>query len=194
MRHWPAALLAELRYARRHPALVRWAWIGGVTGLVCALIVAIVWAPVWIESRQWQGALDARRQQLLDARQRVALAAAVQQAAKSVESIDRKLNAPAVQVTLVSQVGRIARERGVRVLAASFEDGKPQAGYQPLQHELTVEGSYPALRRFLADLYQMPTFTLEREAVLVPVSEGAGVLRMQLRLTTYRRPGGGGRS
>lgn len=187
------AVLGDVRFALRHPVLRRMLYVlGGVT-LAAVLVILAYLLPAWQEQGRLDHDLARMRKQLAERRGRADLVKAVERASGQIELIEKKLDARGVQLTLVNQLNQLARRNGIRIASESFDEGKVQDGYAPLFHELTVEGGYAGLRRFLADLEHMPTFSVVREASIAPIGEGTQQLKVHLRMVTYRKaPGPGG--
>jgi hypothetical protein len=74
----------------------------------------------------------------------------------------------------------------VKILSEAYEEGKAKDDYMPFVHELTLQGGYAELRRFLVALQDLPTFTVVQDAVMSRAGNAA-VIKAQLRMHTYRK-------
>jgi hypothetical protein len=178
------------RYTWRHPVVRRALTVFAVSALLS--IGAMLYAlPEWRESHAIESVLAARNEQTALDRNRDALVLAVREASINVEEIEKKLSARDVQTTLVNQLNQIARRDGVRILDSAYHDRGSDGDNRPWLHELTAEGDYAALRRFIGDLGTLPTLTVVREASLTTAAGNGRRITARLRLATYHHAGGG---
>lgn len=177
---------ADLRYSARHPAAR-----SGLCAVAAAAVLALAAAGAWWPAQREQAALEesiaAKRRSVVQARQADELARAYAQARGAVAVLEKKLQHGATQAQLVENFARLARRHGVRILAETYDEGRGTAGAQPaLSAELTVQGSYPALREFLRELSGLPTWSEVHEVRLETV-QGSGTQKGRIRIVTYRR-------
>lgn len=183
----PASVNA-LRYALRHPYVRLALWVD--LALVVALAVgAALWWPTAREHQTLASAVDAKRQQLVFAQQAGTLVRAFRHAQVAVPRLEGKLRLSARQSDLVDQLGRLARQHGVRIVSQSFDDGKARGAYLPLQVNLGLQGPYGALRDFMDGLPSLPVWTEILEASLERSRESPEAVRAQLRLLAFRHTG-----
>lgn len=181
-------LLARLAYSLRCQALRRSLGLLLAVALGCLLLALLWWAPLQRQQRELAGQLEARRTAAVRA-ERLRQALAAQQAVLPlIATLEGKLQRRATQADLVQGIARLARQRGLRVLAQTFEEGKPQpGGAQPLYLELGLAGDYAALRRFTGDLASLPMWIEIVEERLERTGRGEVPLQAHLRLLTYRQ-------
>jgi Tfp pilus assembly protein PilO len=177
---------ADLRYSARHP----WAR-SGLWAVAAAAVLTVAAAGAWWPAQREHGALEesiaAKRRSLVQARQAEELARAYAQARAAVAVLEKKLQHGATQAQLVENFARLARKHGVKIVAETYDEGRNAAGAQPaLSAELTVLGSYPALREFLRELSALPTWSEVHEVRLETV-QGTGIQKGRIRIVTYRR-------
>lgn len=185
---WSSPLL-ELRYCLRHTRVRAALAACAVAATVLVLVAAAYWWPTVRYTRNITAQIDAERQVLREKRHNIALARAVEDARAQIGPMESKFDAAATQAALVQQIARLAQRTRVRVLAESYHESKTVEGYQSLFHELTLAGSYTAVRNFLIGLNGLSTLTLIDEAALSRERDaGAGTIRAQLKLVTWRRP------
>ncbi len=182
-----ARWLADLRTSVRHPWAKAGAW-------ACAAALAALGAAAaaWYPEREAQEVLEqaivAERRALVEAERAGDLARAYGQARKEVAALDGKLRHAATQAQLVQSFARLARRHGVRIVSETYEEGR---GAQPaLSAELTVQGAYPALREFVAELAGLPTWS-EVHEVRIESARGAELQKGRIRIVTYRQAEGG---
>lgn len=173
------------RYTTCHPQVRRAFGVFLACGVV-TLVAFLSGLPALRESRAIESALAARYDEAARERGHAALVRAVRQATLDVEAIEKKLATRAVQTALVNQLNAIARRHGVRVVNSSYEESKGGDGNRMLLHELTAEGEYAALRKFVTDLRTLSTFTVIREASFTAPGGHASLLTARFRLATYR--------
>jgi hypothetical protein len=117
------------------------------------------------------------------------LTAAAQRASLQIEQIEKRLDASVTQVSLVQHLTSLAKQHKVKIVAETYEEGKPKDGYLPLIHELTLQAGYPELRGFILGLQILPTVTIVQEATLER-SSNATLLKAHVRMVTYSRASG----
>jgi Tfp pilus assembly protein PilO len=182
---------AALRYSARHP------WARGGLWAVCAAAVlaaaaAAAWWPAQREHAALESEIAARRSSLVQARQAEEVSRAYEQARGAVAVLEKKLQHGATQAQLVESFARLARKHGVKIVAETYDEGRNPAVQPALSAELTVLGSYPALREVLRELSALPTWSEVHEVRLETV-QGTPTQKGRIRIVTYRRaaPGEG---
>ena len=177
----------DARISLRHP-VVRLGLGAGLVSVLLALVVGgALWWPVYREAESLRFKIDLTRRQAVERIYSAQLSQVYARTAEQISEIEKKLNTPAVQVSLLNHLNQLARKHGVRILSESYEEGKAQNGYAPLYHEITLEGRYPKLRSFLLDIGSLPTLSVVQEAAL---NRGGGArrsIKAQLRIVTYRK-------
>jgi len=185
----PADWKFELRYILRHPR-VQSALIAAFasTGLLL-LVVLAYWLPARHATQSLVGEIDHYRRIAHDKRYSTELAAAVKRASAQIAEIEKKLDQNAVQSVLVQHLSLLAKRHGLRILTSSYDEGKPQDGFQPMSHELAVQGGYSGLRGFLAEIPSLPTLTVIEDSTITRNRDG-GSLKATLFFRTWRRSTG----
>jgi len=177
--------LANLRYAARHP-VVRAAFAGFAVGLLVLCISAAL--VLFADSAR------ATRQRTLAAQTRVLnergrsheLRQTMQRVSVDVARIEVKLDYAATQGQLVQDFAELAARHHVTILNQSYEEGRRNGALQALNTELTVRGSYRAIRGLLLDVPALRAWTEVRE-VLLERSRDAGMVNGKIQLATFRR-------
>ncbi len=158
-----------------------------VATLGCLLIVLAWWGPAKREQLQLTRELDERRLVRAHTERLQQAARAQQQVQPTLAALEKKLQVRAAQADLIQGIARLAARRGVRVVAQSFDEGRPQPGQaQPLYLELGLLGDYVALRRLTGDLATLPMWLEIVEERLELAGPGSSQVKAQLRLLTYR--------
>lgn len=178
--------LDDLRYSARHPWARSGLWAVAAAGML-AVVAASAWWPTQRQHAALEEEIAAKRRDLVQARQAEELARAYEQARGAVAVLEKKLQHGATQAQLVENFARLARKNGVKIVAETYDEGRGGTGAQPaLSAELTVQGSYPALREFLRELSTLPTWSEVHEVRLETV-QGTGTQKGRIRIVTYRR-------
>lgn len=180
MRHWGTVL----RYDARHPWARSGAWTCAATA-VLALAVAALWWPAQREREALEGAIAAKRRELIQAQRAGELVRAYAQARVRVASLEKKLRYAATQAQVVENFARLARKHGVKILTETYEEGRNPGAQPSLNAELVVQGGYPALRDFVRDLSALPTWS-EVQEVRLESARGAAGQKGRIRIMTYR--------
>ncbi len=98
----------SLSYSLRHP-WVRW---GGIASAALALLLLVVWIADWWPAQREQAGLwrqiDATRRVAVEAARAEELRRAYDNAARTIDAVEKKLNYAASQADLVQQLARLA--------------------------------------------------------------------------------------
>lgn len=184
------ARVAGIRYGLRHP-LAR----TGLRALLGALLVLggalVLWWPAQRVDSGLQSQINAKRRALIEAQQADELLYRYAGAQQSVPALEKKLEQSVSQAQLVESLSRLAHRHGVRVASETYEEGRSAGGQSLLLAELTVQGSYGAVRNFLRDLPTLPMWT-EVHEVRFEAARGSATVRGRIRVATYRAAAGGG--
>jgi Tfp pilus assembly protein PilO len=175
--------LAELRYSLRHPWTRAGAWAFGAALLAAGAALG-AWWPQERAHRALEEEIVAQRRALAQAKRVDELARAYVQARQEVAILDRKLAEAATQAQLVQSFARLARKHGVKIVAESYEEGR--GALPALAADLTVQGAYPALREFVADLAGLPTWS-EVQELRIESARGTELQKGRVRVLTYRK-------
>lgn len=182
-------MVDDLRYSLRHP-VVRLGIVAGIVAIGLVLIIgAALWWPARSEAYTLRDQIDATRRQAVERLYGTQLAQVYERTEQQIVALETKLNTQTVQVSLLNHLSQLAKKHGVRILSESYEEGKTQSGYAPLYHEITLQGSYPRVRRFLLDIGSLPTLSLVQEAALNRGDGRGRSIKAQLRIVTYRKAG-----
>lgn len=179
-------LAQELRVTFRYPA-VRFA---AVVAFIMLLSAATTGVFVW-----WPATSDHDRMKRDVARSRSEVVMAINQAKATekfnrsqmlVDTISAKLKATVSQAVLTDHINTLAADLGIKILTESNEEGKVRLGYRPMVQELSIQGDYDALRRFLSGINMLPTWTTVQE-LRVTRKNLRSNLKAVITLVTYRR-------
>lgn len=181
--------VADLRYAARHPAARAGLWAGLMT-TVLVVVAMVWWWPAQRAGQALSNEIATRQRALVQMQQADELLRRYEMARKAVPLLEKKLEQSISQAQLVESLARLARQRGVRVLSETYDEGRSAGGQALLLVELTVQGSYPMLRDFLRDLPGLPMWTEVQEVRLEGV-RGAAQIKGRIRIATWRRPPAG---
>lgn len=184
-----AGFRQSLTFAFRYP-LVRLGALSAL-GMVAATVatLAVLWWPAASALGQNERAVAQAKSKVLRAMDQAKIARQFDESHRRVEAIREKLEAAASQAELAAHINQLAAELGVRILNESNEEAKIKLGYQPIIQELSIEGSYAAIRQFLLAVRTLPTWTIVRELRLTRKNVAAD-LKAVVTLVTYRRTAG----
>ena len=181
-----SAVLGQLRYTFRHRR-VRLALVATtVSAVAMAAVVLLLWWPARHAHQTLVDAIDTQRRVVVDALHARDLAHSYGEATKIVPTLESKLTRAASQAELVTQVEKLARRHGVRIISEAYEEGKNKGAHVPLYLDLALQGPYHSLRQFLRDIPTLPMWSEAQELRLERSREHRG-LRAQVRIVTYRR-------
>lgn len=188
MKPW-LRLRQELAYLLRHRgARVLLAASGAALILVAA--ASIYWYPLAHQHASlMQRVNDARRDVLMQT-QAGEINRGYQHAVQALQTVTDKLAQTASQARLVESIEQVARRARVRIVSQAYEELREQNGYQPLLANLTLLGSYPALRVLTRELPELPAWCVIQEARFETSRDKSADVKAQIRLACYRTPGG----
>ena len=176
---------SELRYCSHHHPLTR-SGLRGLLGSGAVLLATLaVWWPVLHTHDSLQARIAAQRRALVETQQAGELLRLYDAARRTAPQLERKLEQSVSQAQLVESLARLARQHQVRVVSETYQEGRSPAGQALLLAELTVQGSYGAVRHFLRGLPGLPMWNEIQEVRLEGVRSAAAV-RGQIRIATYR--------
>jgi len=178
--------LASLSYSARHPFVRTGLLANAVLAVVLLMVTAVVWWPAQREQTTLIDQIDIKRRAVVEAVRAADIVRAYESAARSIDMVEKKLNASASQADLVRHLARIAGKRQVRIVSESYSEAKAPTEYQSLFLDLSVEGRYIAFRDFLLDIPTLPTWIEVQDARIERARDASGSIKAQIRLMTYR--------
>lgn len=179
--------IENLRFSMRHP-VVKAGIVASVVSV--AIVVAIgfsYWWPAQRDTERLVEAIQAKRKAVVAAMHAGDVARAYERTRREAAVVEEKLSAVIGQAELVKSLSRLAKKKGVKILAEAYEEGRERGGYVPLYVDLALEGRYSSLRHFLNGIQTLPVWTMVQEAKLARLQKGAGWVKARLRLVTYRK-------
>lgn len=180
-------VLTQILYTARHKH-VRISLVAAVLGIMGAVVtVFALWLPARYAHEGLVDAVDAKRRVVVETTHARDLARSYGEVAKIIPALESKLARAGGQAELVTQVEKLARRHGVRIVSQAYEEGKSKDAHVPLFLELALQGSYGALRQFLHDIPLLPMWSEVQELRLERSREHGGKLRAQVRIVTYRQ-------
>lgn len=185
----PRFFILQLRQVSRQKPLRLVAVAALVASALTLALVVSYWLPAVHEYERTIAASTQARRALTAASQTQALVRALNAAAPEVERLEAKLNAKGGQAALVHNIAQLAARHRLKVLAETYDAGKPRDGFVPLTLSLGMQGPYAGVREFLTQLPTLPQWLSVQEATLDRADDGG--VKVQLRLLSYRRADGG---
>lgn len=91
---------------------------------------------------------------------------------------------------VVERLTALSSEAGTRIIHGANTFGRPRGDVIPVEQDLTVEGSYVALARFLTELEKVESLTLLRSVEMAANPDGS-LVRAKIKLVTLSRQAGG---
>lgn len=174
---------SQLRYAMKHP-LARGTVIVAIAVTAVAVVIGVgfSWWPAHV-ARELQQTIDSAHQDAQQVKHRQALSAAYEQTRRALPVLERKLLQPVNQAGAIEALRALAKKSGLRIGNASYGRLPEEPGYSALSHELNVTGTYAAVKRFLAALPGLATYTTVLDMRVEPNGRGR-VVKVTLRLAT----------
>lgn len=179
----------EMKVAFRYPLVRCGAVPAAAMFLATVAAAAFLWWPAVAEHRQVERAVVQAKSKVVHAINQAKVAESFHGAQERIEAIGEKLEATASQAELAGHINRLAAKLEIKILNESTEEGKIKLGYLPMIQELSIQGSYAAIRRLLLALNALPTWTIVRELRITRKNITAD-LKAVVTLVTYRRAAG----
>lgn len=190
MNYW-TLLRLEIAYLLRHRGVRA---MSVAVGVIAGLNIAALayWLPHARQHDARTAQVEQARRDLLMLTQAEEINRSYRHALQALESVSDKLAQSASQARLVESIDRVARRARVTIMSQAYEEAREQHGYQPLLANLTLLGSYPALRTLTRDLPELPAWCVIQEARFESSRDKSTDVKAQIRLACYRKPGGHG--
>lgn len=156
--------------------------------LAADLVLALsFWGPAALERRDLRGSIDALHETRRESREAARAAREFKELDRRVADLETRLAVPASQSGLVRSLTQSASRHGLRVLSQDLDLSDATGGAKVFRQNLSLAGSYAALRAFLLDLEGVAHLTVVEDLEIESGGKDSGV-RAALRLSTYHRP------
>lgn len=188
MKHW-LHWRRELAYLLRHRH-VRAMLVTSTAAIILVAAASVYWYPQAHQQASLTQQVDAARRDVLMQTQAGEINRGYQHAAQALLVVTEKLAQTASQARLVESIDQVARRARVRIVSQAYEELREQNGYQPLLANLTLLGTYPALRVLTRELPELPAWCVIQEARFETSRDKSADVKAQIRLACYRTPGG----
>lgn len=106
------------------------------------------------------------------------------------ERVAERFQAPVDRSGVVERLTALSSRAGTRIIHGANSFGRARGTVVPVEQDLTIEGNYRAVSRFLTDLQTLDTLTLLRQAELTSNPDGT-LVRAQIKLVTLSAEAGG---
>lgn len=158
--------LFYIKFAFRHP-VVRSGAIAAVVGL-CILVVvaAFIWYPASSRHVELEEGVSQMRGHLVMSASLDELQGVYHSMEKTLAQVEHKLDMSTSPTEFARALNALAMQNDVKIISKSYRDSQLKSNYVVQYQELTLQGDYKALRRFIAGLRDMPGWTLIKEARL----------------------------
>lgn len=170
--------------------------LGLTYGAIAALLAGAAWGLLIVPT---QASFTEKRAELIQlTAERDGLARRLVEAprfealSRATDSLDQRLMTGAERSRMVELFAAISKQSGTRIVHGANQLGPASDGAAQVLQELTVEGGYPELRAFLAEIAGLETLTVLVAADLTANADGT-LVRARLRLKTLTTMLGAGR-
>ncbi len=100
-----------------------------------------------------------------------------------IAAVTRKFEADVDRSGVVERLTELSSTSGTRIIHGANTFGRPRDSVVPVEQDLTIEGPYPALAKFLTGLDTLETLTLLR-SVEISANPDGSLIRAKLKLVT----------
>jgi hypothetical protein len=184
-----SSILEFLPYALKHPQVRRAAGaaIGGV--VLAFLMMALFWWPVAQVHHGLEKSIEHFRQAQRDTIRSNETALNYRQLLQRSGLLETRWATPVSESSLIESLGQLASQNQLKVLSQDFVETPGKEGREVFQQNLSLNGTYPALRRFLSGLENLPTLTIIRQIRLERSEDKSARVRADIQLTTFAKNG-----
>lgn len=166
----------------------------GLTAMLGVLLALGVseywlWAPARAEYTQARQTLVALQGEATTLKARVDETKHYEARVALLKDAEARLKANVDRAGVVARIADISAASGTRIIHGANSFGKPRAGVTPVLQDLTVEGPYSAVSKFIDELATFKTLTLIRKAEFSANPDGS-LVRVKLQLMTLSAGGG----
>jgi hypothetical protein len=127
--------------------------------------------------------LSALQNEAAELRARIDAAATFEERSRQLQEVEARFRAPVDRSSVVETLTRLSAESGTRIIHGTNSFGRARGDIVPVEQDLSIEGPYLAITRFLAALSGLETLTLLRSAELAANADGS-LVRVKLKLVT----------
>lgn len=186
-------LLPQLRLATRFPYNRLGVRVLPVVFGVFLLMLIVIWWPVASKHNGLSEQAASMRTELISVIRLNELSNEYKQARQAVQQVESKLDRVIPLSEFVERLNNLAQQNQVQIISESRTIGKIRSGYLPIYQELNIEADYTSIRRFLAGLSNLPTWTLVQELRLTRQKNTTN-LKASLTLVTFQKQTGEAKS
>lgn len=186
-------LLPQLRLATRFPYNRLGMRVLPVVLVVFLLMLIVIWWPVASKHTGLSEQAASMRTELISVIRLNELSNEYKQARQAVQQVESKLDRVIPLSEFVERLNNLAQQNQVQIISESRNIGKIRSGYLPIYQELNIEADYTSIRRFLAGLSNLPTWTLVQELRLTRQKNTTN-LKASLTLVTFQKQTGEAKS
>ncbi len=179
--------VSKLRYALRQHFNKKLVFASALVTFICLGVFVGYWLPVNSKVDAIDEQINKIRTDISRSMKLTETAIRYKKTAKNVALIEKRLNSDSRQATIIDSLNRLAKRYRVHIIDEAYEEGRGKEHYQPLNHDLTIEGSYLAIRNFLHAIDGLSTWTVIIESKMSLRSNDSRLVIASLRLATYRK-------
>lgn len=183
MTYWKPLMLS-IRLSGRHPG-VR---VGIIASMICLVLMLgslAFWLPAFMTNTGLVSDVQQQRDIISQYEYNKKFSSLYARSKRTFQSINNKLNAKHSQSAHVKQLDKMLRSRQIKVLNEVYDSEKTAAGYTRLSQELSLQGNYGELRKFMIELNRLPSWTIVQELRIEKQHTYSGMIKAVLKLVTY---------
>lgn len=152
--------------------------------LVLLAFVELNWRrPLTVSHESAVAAFEALRAEAAELRARIDSVATYADMESRIEDVAARFEAPVDRSGVVERLTALSSEAGTRIIHGANSFGRPRGDVIPVEQDLTIEGSYADVSRFLEGLQALDTLTLLRSADFSANPDGT-LVRAKIKLVT----------
>ena len=165
------------------PLIQRAVWLILFGTALLAATEAWFWSPIRDAHTRTKARVIALQTEKATLEARLKAEESYAQTAELLDQIDARLTADIDRSAVVERLTGISAEAGTRIIHGANSFGRPRGSVRPVLQDLTVEGSYAQVGRFLNALPGLETLTLLRSAEFSANPDGT-LVRVQMKLVS----------
>lgn len=179
-------VVTHVLFTFRHPVIRSGGIAVVVTASIFVISLLVFWYPSSSKHNEIQQDIDHLNNKLVALRQLNNLSHTYYATEKTLKKVEKKLDTSISLAEFTNALYKLASKNSIKIISKSSRDMQEKQDYKILYQELTLQGKYKSMRRFMLGLREMPVWTLIKEARLKK-KKGSNVLIGDFVLASYQK-------
>lgn len=181
------AILTDIIYSFRSPVVRAGLLVFIILIATMIGVVSIHYWPVLQHHNELEQHAQMMRKSLVNLRAQQQLTETYHKTKTALSWIEKKRATQMTQAELIDQIGQLAKAKNVTIVNESYEAGGPNKKVEILNLNLTLQGSYQAIRGFIAGIKQLSAWVYTEELNMQRSRQGNHRVNAKLLLIAFTR-------